>query len=367
MSGDVILVLVVATALAFDFTNGFHDTANVVAASISTRAIGPRRAIAMASILNFVGAFISLKVADTVGKGFVDTGAVTTTVVFAALVGAISWNLITWYLGIPSSSSHALIGGLVGSVVAAQGWSAVDGHGLLTKLVLPAVASPLIAFCAAWMCVLIVYRIVGRLRPGAVARGFRLGQLASGGLLALSHGTNDAQKTMGVITLALVANGNISASSFHVPVWVVVASASAISLGTFTGGWRIIKTMGTRIISMDPAQGFVAQTAGAAVILVASAVGYPLSTTHVITGGITGAGAGKRLSAVRWGVAGDITTAWVLTLPSAAAVAALVYGIVRIFGTGDSGPLVVALALSLVLITGLARRVRRADAVPTRP
>ena len=279
MSGDILLVIVVGTALAFDFTNGFHDTANVVATSISTRAIGPKQAVAFASLLNFVGAFISLKVATTIAKGFVDTDAVTTTVVFCGLVGAIAWNVITWYFGLPSSSSHALIGGLVGSVVAASGWSAVNGGGIVDNLIVPAIIAPIIAFVGAGASILLVYQIVGRLRPGPVSRGFRLGELASGGLLALSHGTNDAQKTMGVITLALVANGNISAASFHIPDWVVVTSASAISLGTFTGGWRIIKTLGTRIISMDPAQGFAAQGAGAAVILAASSVGYPLSTT----------------------------------------------------------------------------------------
>ncbi len=350
MSGDVILVIVVVTALAFDFTNGFHDTANVVATSISTRAIGPRRAIAIASVLNFVGAFISLKVAETVGNGFVDTHAVTTTVVYAGLLGAIAWNLMTWYVGLPSSSSHALIGGLVGSVIAASGWSAVNGNGILTKLVVPAVVSPLVAFAAAWLAVSLVYRIVRSVRPGGVSRGFKLGQVVSGGLLALSHGTNDAQKTMGLITLALVASGKISASHFYVPLWVVIAAATAISLGTFTGGWRIIKTMGTKIISMDAAQGFVAQTAGAAVILASSRGGFPLSTTHVISGGIAGAGAGKRLSAVRWGVAREIVTAWVLTLPCAALVGGLAFELVSLFGGGDTGPIVLSILLVLALV-----------------
>jgi inorganic phosphate transporter, PiT family len=364
MSGNVILVIVVVTALAFDFTNGFHDTANVVATSISTRAIGPRRAIAIASVLNFVGAFISLKVAETVGQGFVDTGAVTTTVVYAGLLGAIAWNLMTWYVGLPSSSSHALIGGLVGSVVAASGWSAVDGNGILTKLVVPAVVSPLVAFVAAWLAVILVYRIVRSVRPGGVSRGFKLGQVVSGGLLALSHGTNDAQKTMGLITLALVASGKISASHFYVPLWVVIAAATAISLGTFTGGWRIIKTMGTKIISMDAAQGFVAQTAGAAVILASSRGGFPLSTTHVISGGIAGAGAGKRLSAVRWGVAGEIVTAWVLTLPCAALVGGLAFELVSLFGGGDTGPIVlsVVLVIALVVVFRSARSGRRGGA-----
>jgi PiT family inorganic phosphate transporter len=363
-SGDVILVIVVGTAVAFDFTNGFHDTANVVATAISTRAIGPRRAIALASILNFVGAFISLKVAATIGKGFVESGAVTTTVVFAALVGAIGWNLVTWFYGLPSSSSHALIGGLVGAAIAGQGFSAANGKGLLDKLIVPAIISPLIAFAVAGLSILIVYRIVGRLRPGAVGRGFRLGQIASSGLLALSHGTNDAQKTMGVITLALIANGNIKAQGFHVPDWVVFTAASAIAAGTFTGGWRIIKTVGTRIISMDPAQGFAAQTAGAVVILAASSVGYPLSTTHVISGGITGAGAAKSVSAVRWGVAGEIVRAWVLTLPAAALLAAAVYGVTQLFGSGAAGPVVVTVALVAAGVAIFARRAQAHVAPP---
>ncbi len=355
MSTDIVLVVVVLTALAFDFTNGFHDTANVVATSISTRAMAPRPAIALASVLNFVGAFISLKVADTVGQGFVDVHVVTTTVVFAALVGAIAWNLVTWYVGLPSSSSHAMIGGLVGAVVAATGGAAVNGGGLVTKLIVPAIVAPLLAFVAASLSVVIVYRILAKSRPGSVARRFRVGQLASSSLLALSHGTNDAQKTMGIITLALVASGKISSHHFHVPLWVVFAAASAISLGTLSGGWRIIKTLGSRLVAIDPAQGFVAQTAGAAVILAASHGGYPLSTTHVISGGITGAGAGKRLSAVRWGVAREIVTAWVLTLPCAAAMAALVYGVVSLFGSGDLGPLAVSAAMLLALTVALSR------------
>src|SRR5881227_3091299 len=241
MSGDIILVIVVATALAFDFTNGFHDTANVVATAISTRAIAAKPAVAIAALLNFVGAFISLKVAATVASGIVKSDAVTPTVVFAGLIGAIGWNLITWYFGLPSSSSHALIGGLVGSAIAAEGFSAVIGGALLGKVVVPALISPVLAFLAAAIVILVVYRVVGALRPGPVTGGFKLGQLGSGALLALAHGTNDAQKTMGVITLALVAHGNIPATGFHVPDWVVIASASAIALGTFIGGWRIIK------------------------------------------------------------------------------------------------------------------------------
>jgi inorganic phosphate transporter, PiT family len=365
MSGNIILVIVIGTALAFDFTNGFHDTANVVATSISTRAIGPKQAVALASLLNFAGAFISLKVATTIAQGFVNTNAVTPTVVFAGLVAAIAWNVITWAYGLPSSSSHALIGGLVGAVAAAQGFSAVNGDGLVSDLIVPAIIAPIIAFAGAGASILLIYRIIGKLSPGPVSRGFRLGELASSGLLALSHGTNDAQKTMGVITLALVANGDIAASNFHVPDWVVVCSATAISLGTFTGGWRIIKTLGTRIIKMDPAQGFAAQSAGAAVILAASSVGYPLSTTHVISGGIMGAGAAKRFSAVRWGVAGNIVVAWVLTLPAAGILGAITYAITSLFGHGAVGPVVITVVMLCALGATFARRVQQATPAPS--
>jgi PiT family inorganic phosphate transporter len=364
MSGDIILIIVVGTALAFDFTNGFHDTANVVATSISTRALGPRQAVSLAAVLNFIGAFISLKVAATIGQGLVDTHAVTTTVVFAGLVGAIAWNLITWAAGLPSSSSHALIGGLVGAVIAAQGAQAVSGSGLFSKLILPAMVAPVIAFAVAGAAILIIYWTLGRLRPGPVSRGFRLGQLFSGGALALSHGTNDAQKTMGVITLALIAHGDISSSNFHVPSWVVVLSASAIAGGTFTGGWRIIRTLGSRIIKMDPAQGFAAQGAGAAVILAASSVGYPLSTTHVISGGVVGAGAAKHVSAVRWGVAGNIVVAWVLTLPAAGLIGAVVYAVAGLFGNGATGPVLIAMLLLVSLAAVFVRRLQQTTPSP---
>jgi PiT family inorganic phosphate transporter len=364
MHNDVVLVIVVGTALAFDFTNGFHDTANVVATSISTRAMPPRLAIGYAAILNFVGAVISLAVAATIAQDIVSAGAITPTVVFAGLVGAISWNLITWYLGLPSSSSHALIGGVVGAAFAAAGASAIIGEGLLGKVLIPAVIAPILAFIVGGIAIVICYRIVGSQRPGPVIRGFRLGQVASGGLLALAHGTNDAQKTMGVITLALVANGDISANNFHVPTWVVISAASAIALGTYSGGWRIIRTMGSRIIRMDPAQGFSAQGAGAAVILASTHFGFPLSTTQVIAGGVMGAGAGKRLSAVRWGVAGNIAAAWVLTLPAAAAIGAAAYGVTRLFGTGAAGPVVVAAVGLAATALALVRRAQQGEPVP---
>jgi PiT family inorganic phosphate transporter len=340
MDSDLVLVIVVVTALAFDFTNGFHDTANVVATAISTRAVSPRTAVAGAALLNFVGAFISLEVAATVAEGIVEADLITPTVVFGGLIGAIAWNLITWWYGLPSSSSHALIGGVVGAALAAEGTKAVIGEGLLGDVIIPGLVAPPLAFAVAALCILCAYRIVARLPPGSVNRGFRQGQLVSGGLLALSHGTNDAQKTMGIITLALIANGNIAADDFHVPAWVVISAATAIALGTYAGGWRIIRTLGTRIIKMDPAQGFAAQGAGATVILASSHFGYPLSTTHTISGAVMGAGAAKRVSAVRWGVAGNIVGAWVLTLPAAGAIGGLAYGVTRIFGTGALGPLI---------------------------
>jgi inorganic phosphate transporter, PiT family len=363
MHNDLILVIVVGTALAFDFTNGFHDTANVVATSISTRAMSPRIAVGYAAALNFAGAFISIAVAATVAQDVVSADAITTTVVFAGLVGAIAWNLITWYFGLPSSSSHALIGGVVGAAFAAAGSNAVLGDGVLGKVLIPAVVAPILAFVVGGIAIVISYRTVGRQRPGPVSRGYRLGQVVSGGLLALAHGTNDAQKTMGVITLALVVNGNLPSNS-DPPTWVIVAAASAIALGTYSGGWRIIRTMGTRIIRMDPAQGFSAQGAGAAVILASSHYGFPLSTTHVISGAVMGAGAGKRLSAVRWGVAGNIVVAWLLTLPAAAAIGAVTYGLTRVFGTGSLGPAIVtAVGLALISIA-FARRSRAGAPVP---
>ena len=365
MDSDIVLAIVIATALTFDFTNGFHDTANVVATSISTRALPARTAVTIAAILNFVGAFISLEVAATVAQDVVEASAVTPTVIFAGLVGAITWNLITWYFGLPSSSSHALIGGMVGAAFAASGADAVIGDGVLGKVLVPAIVAPLVAFVVGMLAIGVAYRIVGRQRPGPVNRGFRVGQIFSGGLLALAHGTNDAQKTMGIITLALIANGSLSATEFEVPTWVVVSSATAIAAGTYSGGWRIIRTMGTRIIKMDTAQGFSASGAGAATILASSHFGFPLSTTHVISGAVMGSGAGKRLSAVRWGVAGNMMVAWILTLPAAALVGAASYGFTRIFGTGALGPLIVFILSIMLGLALFSRRIRRGQPVPT--
>jgi inorganic phosphate transporter, PiT family len=356
MGDDVVLVIVVATALAFDFTNGFHDTANAIATSVSTRAMSPRTAVAMSAVLNFAGAFISLKVAATVASGIVDAAAITTTVVFAGLIGAIAWNLATWWLGLPSSSSHALIGGVVGAAFVAEGPSAIFGDGLIEKVLVPGIVAPILAFTAAAAAILVIYRMVGNVRPGPVNRGYRLGQIVTGSLFSLAHGTNDAQKTMGIITLALIAHGDLPADSFDVPFWVIASSAAAIALGTYSGGWRIIRTMGSRIIKMDPAQGFSAQGAGAAVVLTATHLGFPLSTTHVISGGVMGAGAAKRLSAVRWGLAGNIAVAWVLTLPAAAFIGGLVYAVSSVFGGGALGPIVVSVAVIGLIASIFARR-----------
>ncbi|WP_445150050.1 anion permease [Baekduia sp. Peel2402] len=363
MDSDIVLYIVVATALAFDFTNGFHDTANAIATSISTRAMSPRAAVLMSAVLNFAGAFISLEVAATVAKGIVEADAVTPTIVFGGLIGAIAWNLATWWFGLPSSSSHALIGGMIGSAFVAKGADVIEGDGVVEKVILPALIAPTLAFIVAGISILVAYRVVGRQRPGVVNRGYRLGQIITGSLFSLAHGTNDAQKTMGIITLALIAHGDIAANDFHVPTWVVVCSASAISLGTYSGGWRIIRTMGSRIIKMDPAQGFSAQGSGAAIVLTASHLGFPLSTTHVISGGVMGAGAAKRLSAVRWGVAGNIALAWLLTLPCSAVIGGVAYGLTQIFGSDAVGVVLVALLVIGLIAAAFGSRLRRGPAI----
>jgi inorganic phosphate transporter, PiT family len=321
---DLLLVVVVVVALGFDFTNGFHDTANAVATSVSTRALSPRLAVLVAAVANLAGAFVTTAVAKTVGKGIIDTGLADEQTVLAALVGAIVWNLITWWRGLPSSSSHALIGGLVGAALVQSGTKGVQWHGLAHNVAIPAVAAPAIAFASAFLLLLAIYWLFVSLTPGVANRTFRLGQLASGTWVAFTHGANDAQKTMGVITLALVTSGH-QAKFDHIPTWVIVAAGLAIGAGTYVGGWRIMRTLGQRVISMEPASGFAAQTTAGVTIYLATHFGYPLSTTHVISGSVMGAGATRRLSAVRWGVAGTIVFAWVLTIPAAALVAAACY------------------------------------------
>ncbi len=325
---DALLVVVVAIALAFDFTNGFHDTANAVATSVSTRALTPRVAVFVAAVMNFAGAFTSTKVAKTVGGGLINTdpGFVTGHLIVAGLVGAIGWNLFTWYLGLPSSSSHALVGGLVGAALARGGGHTVEWSGLWSKVGIPAVESPFIGFLIAAAIMFVILWVFRRVRPAPLNRGFRILQIFTGSVMAFLHGTNDAQKTMGVIALALFAAHHTS-SPTDIPTWVIAAAASAIALGTYVGGWRIMRTMGTRIFKLEPPQGFAAQTTASLVLYFTAQRGFPVSTTQVISGSVMGAGATTKLSAVRWGVAAEIIVAWVLTLPAAALAAAVAYGL----------------------------------------
>ncbi|MFF3002529.1 anion permease [Kitasatospora sp. NPDC057940] len=321
---DAVLALMVATALGFDFTNGFHDTGNAIATSIVTGALPPRVAVAVSAVLNLVGAFLSTAVAATIANGLVATGEVTLTVVCAGLVGSILWNLATWYLGIPSSSSHALIGGMVGATVAAAGASAVKWQGLVSKVVVPAALSPFIAGGVAAVGTLLVYRLTRDVPEGPRGRGFRLGQIGSASMVSLAHGTNDAQKTMGAITLALIANGTLPTGA-EAPAWVILSCALAIALGTYIGGWRVIRALGKGLVEIEPPQGMAAESASAAVILCSTDFGYSLSTTHVATGSILGSGVGRSGAVVRWQLARRMVTAWLLTLPASALVGALAY------------------------------------------
>lgn len=320
---SLLLVLVVVAALAFDYINGFHDTANAIATVVSTRVLSPMAAVTMAAVLNFAGAMVATEVAKTIAKGVVQVDAATEAVVLAAVVGAIVWNLVTWVYGIPSSSSHALVGGLVGAALAKGGASIVEWKGLLEKVVYPLVGSPITGFIVAFIIMTIIARFVGNMNPGKVSSKFRSLQLFSSAAMAFSHGSNDAQKSMGIITLALVANGSLAKP--EVPLWVKIACAVTMGLGTAAGGWRIISTMGQKIIRLEPVHGFAAETTGAAVILTASHFGMPISTTHAITASIFGVGASKRLSAVRWKVARSVVVAWVVTIPASAAVGAITY------------------------------------------
>ena len=320
------LVFFIIVALGFDFTNGFHDAANAVAVSITTRALRPLAALGMAAGLNVVGALVSTKVAATVGKGIIATPAGThgLLVVFAALIGGITWNLLTWSLGLPSSSTHALIGGLIGAALGSS--TAVLWHGVVSKVVLPMFASPVIGLLVGYLVMVAILWVFRRARPILVNRRFRNGQVFSTGAMAFSHGTQDAQKTMGLITLALVTTGHLS--HFEVPYWVILAAATAMGLGTLVGGWRIIRTLGNRITPLDPPRAFAAQSSASAVLLTSAYVyAMPVSSTHVMTSSIMGAGATRRLSAVRWGTAQQIAFAWLLTLPGAALFAWTTYQI----------------------------------------
>jgi inorganic phosphate transporter, PiT family len=355
VGNDVVLVLVVITALGFDFTNGFHDTGNAMATSIATKALEPRVAVALSGVLNLVGAFLSLAVAATIANGLVSTKLVTLTVVAAGLSGGIVWNLVTWLLGIPSSSSHALIGGVIGSMLAAAGGHAVLWHGLVSKVVLPAVLSPVIAALVAATGTWLLYRISRSLTNSARQHGFRIGQIGSACMVSLAHGTNDAQKTMGVITLALIANKTVAAGS-NAPFWVILCCALAISLGTYIGGWRVIRTLGKGLVEIESPQGMAAESASAAVILLSSSFGYSLSTTHVATGSIIGTGLGKKGAEVRWNVAGRMATAWVFTLPSAALVGAGAFALAH--GIGGTLGVVVDLIILLGVVAVIYWRSR---------
>jgi PiT family inorganic phosphate transporter len=321
--GTTLLVVVIVVGLAFDFTNGFHDTANYVATWVGTRALSPRSAVAVSAAANLAGAFVTTAVAKTVGKGIIDTGLATDRTVLAALLGAIVWNLLTWRLGLPSSSTHALIGGLVGAALVQSGSRGVQWHGIWSKVIVPGAASPVVGFVAAFALMLLIYRLFFWLTPGVAHRGFRSGQLLSGTWVAFTHGANDAQKTMGVIALALYTHGSIS--TFEIPTWVKISAGVTIAAGTYVGGWRIIRTLGQRIYKMQPEHGFSAQIAAGSTLFAGTHFGFPISTTHVVTGSVMGAGATRRFSAVRWGVAGRIVSAWLLTLPAAAAFAAAFY------------------------------------------
>jgi inorganic phosphate transporter, PiT family len=355
MAVELTLFAVVAVALFFDFTNGFHDTANSIATSVSTRALTPRMAVLSAAILNFLGAFVSFEVAATIAKGIVDQEIITLEIVLAGLVGAITWNLITWYLGLPSSSSHALIGGIVGSAAAAEGLDVIKWEGLREKVLIPSLVAPFLGVLVAATLMVVVLWIIRRRAPGRVNKVFRRLQLVSGGFVAFTHGTNDAQKTMGIIALALVASGHLSPDFERPPTWVIVSAATAMALGTYAGGWRIIKTLGMRVAKLDPPQGFAAQTACASILWGTAHYGFPVSTTHTISGSVLGAGATTRFSAVRWGVAGNILVAWVLTIPCAAAVGAVMESLTRLPG---GVAIVVGLTAMIALAAFAARSVQ---------
>jgi len=324
------LVAVLVLAVFFDYTNGFHDTANAIATSVATRALSPLYAIIMATAFNFIGAFAGTAVAKTIGSGLVDDSTSTTTVVAAALIGAITWNLITWYRGLPSSSSHALIGGLLGATLIASGPSALNPQGIFDKVLVPMVTSPLLGYFIALALVVALFWIFHRFELRPITNGFRHLQVLSAGFMAFSHGSNDAQKTMGIITLALFSAGLLP--TVDVPPWVIVVSATAISLGTAVGGWRIMHTMGHRVVKLEPVHGFAAETTAATIIYGAAHFGMPVSTTHVISAAIMGVGSSRGVRAVRWGVARSILLAWIITLPMAGLVAAASWYVLNMLG-----------------------------------
>ncbi|AXK34201.1 inorganic phosphate transporter [Streptomyces armeniacus] len=343
----LLIGIVIVTALVFDFTNGFHDTANAMATTISTGALRPKTAVAMSAVLNLIGAFVSVEVAKTISSGLIDEGSgIKPEVIFAALVGAILWNMLTWLAGLPSSSSHALMGGLLGATVASVGFGAVNGEVVVMKVLIPALAAPLVAGVAALFATRLSYRMTRNADEQQTAKGYRAGQITSAALVSLAHGTNDAQKTMGVITLALISGGALGADA-DPPLWVVVSAGVAIALGTYLGGWRIIRTMGKGITDIQPPQGFAAQTSAAATILASSHIGFSLSTTHVCSGAVMGSGLGRKGGIVRWSTAGRMVAGWGLTIPAAGLVAAFSTVVAE---QGDWG--VTAVAVAAVVACG---------------
>jgi PiT family inorganic phosphate transporter len=318
----LVVIIVVVTALIFDFTNGFHDTANAMATSIATGALKPRTAVALSAVLNLVGAFLSVEVAKTISGGIVDDAQITPAVIFGGLVGAIMWNLVTWYAGLPSSSSHALFGGLIGAAWVGSGVDAIHFAKVVDKVLVPAVVAPLVAGLVAAIATIVVYRLKKAADPRVSNTGFKVGQVASASLVSLAHGTNDAQKTMGIITLALITSGSLAPGSGP-PTWVIVSAGLAIALGTYLGGWRITHTLGRGLTTIEPAQGFAAQTSTATAILASSHLGFALSTTHVASGGIMGSGLGRDRHGVKWGTMGKMAAGWLLTLPAAGIVGAI--------------------------------------------
>lgn len=353
-----LLLIVVVTALAFDFTNGFHDTGNAMATSIASGALAPRVAVALSAVLNLIGAFLSTAVAATIAKGLIDANLVTLELVFAGLVGGIVWNLLTWLLGIPSSSSHALIGGIVGATIAAVGLRGVIWSGVVSKVIVPAVVAALLATLVGAVGTWLVYRTTRGVAEKRTERGFRRGQIGSASLVSLAHGTNDAQKTMGVIFLALMSYGAVSTTASVPPLWVIVSCAVAMAAGTYLGGWRIIRTLGKGLVEIKPPQGMAAESSSAAVILLSAHFGYALSTTQVATGSVLGSGVGKPGAEVRWGVAGRMVVAWLVTLPLAGLVGAFTYGLVHFIG-GYPGA-ILGFALLWLTATAIWLRSRRA-------
>ncbi|MFG3293681.1 anion permease [Streptomyces sp. NPDC048179] len=350
-----LVAVVIVTALAFDFTNGFHDTANAMATSIATGALKPKTAVLISGVLNLVGAFLSTEVAKTISGGIVNDAKVTPAMIFAGLVGAILWNLVTWLVGLPSSSSHALFGGLIGAVWVGAGSGAINFDKVVEKIIIPAFASPVVAGVAALIATYCAYKLTHRGRAKSVEKGFRLGQIGSASLVSLAHGTNDAQKTMGIITLTLISVGALPDGAGP-PLWVIFTAGLAIALGTYIGGWRIIRTMGKGLTEIQSPQGFAAETASTAVILTSAHMGFALSTTQVASGSILGAGVGRRLAEVRWGVAGRMVAAWVITLPCAALVGGVSAAAVK--HGGNFGTVVVAL-VGAALATGIVLLSRR--------